>query len=105
MPFQPFTVERKAMQTPRKDNSVKIRFDAPTLSLLEKAGSLTGMDRSKFVRFSVRSIATEIIAQHEKTVFGEGDWRTFFNMLSQSNQEPSPRVKKAADRYQHITHE
>lgn len=91
------------MKPQLKDNSLKIRFDASTISLLEQAGSLIGMDRSKFVRFSVRSTAEEIIAQHEKTVFSKNDWIKFFNKLD--NPEPTNRMRKAADKYMEIVGE
>ena len=90
------------MEPHRKDNSLKVRFDAPTLSLLEQAGSLVGMDRSKFVRYSVRTTAEDVIAQHEKTVFSKDDWSTFFNMVDNPELEPTPRMKKAARKYKEI---
>jgi|SaaInl7_135m_RNA_FD_contig_21_3290976_length_493_multi_4_in_0_out_0_1 uncharacterized protein (DUF1778 family) len=88
--------------TQRKDNSLKVRFDTPTYSLMEEAGSLIGMDRSKFVRFSVESTAKEIIAQHEKTSFSEKDWVSFFDMVENQEVEPTSRMKKAAHKYRKI---
>lgn len=90
------------MEPLRKDNSLKVRFDAPTLSLLEQAGSLVGMDRSKFVRYSVRTTAEEVIAQHGKTVFSKEDWTTFFDMVDNQGSEPTQRMKNAARKYREI---
>ena len=90
------------MEPQRKDNSLKVRFDAATLSLLEQAGSRIGMDRSKFVRFSVRSTAEAVITQHEKTAFSKGDWITFFNMVDDQEPKPTRRLKKAAHKYKEI---
>ncbi len=50
---------------------------------------------------NVRERATEIIAQHDKSLFNDEDWRTFFDML-ENPQKPTVRMKKSANKYKMI---
>jgi uncharacterized protein (DUF1778 family) len=60
------------------------------------------LDKSKFVRHSIREKAEAIIAEHEKTLFTREDWYMFFDMIDNS-PEPTERMKKAAEKYKDIT--
>lgn len=84
-----------------KENILKVRIDAPTLELIERASRYVSLDKSKFIRRSVREKAREILAQHEKTLFSTDDWRGFFKMLESPN-EPTARMKKASRKYKKI---
>jgi uncharacterized protein (DUF1778 family) len=85
----------------RKDEMIKIRIDDATLSLLERARAYVDLNKSKFIRMSIREKAEEIIADHERTYFGEDDWYMFFDMLD--NPPPSTdRMIKAAQKYHEI---
>ncbi|MDD5633009.1 MAG: DUF1778 domain-containing protein, partial [Methylococcales bacterium] len=44
-------------------------MDAVTLQLLERARSYVDLDKSKFIRQSIREKAESIISEHEKTRF------------------------------------
>ena len=85
----------------KKNEALKIRMDAPTLALIERARKYVALNKSKFIRLSVREKATEIIAQHEKTLFSDEDWRMFFDVL-ENPQKPTARMKKAANKYNKI---
>ncbi|WP_031431424.1 DUF1778 domain-containing protein [Methylomicrobium agile] len=82
-------------------NILKVRMDAITLELLERARSYVDLDKSKFTRQCIREKAEAIIAEHESTHFGEEDWRVFFEMLD-NPPEPTERMKKAASTYKKI---
>ncbi len=82
----------------RKDDTLKFRMDAVTADLMERARSYVKLDKSKFVRHSIREKAEAIIAEHEKTLFTQEDWYRFFNMLD-NPPEPTQRMKKAAEKY------
>ncbi|VAX28366.1 hypothetical protein MNBD_NITROSPIRAE01-565 [hydrothermal vent metagenome] len=84
-----------------KENILKIRMDAPTLELLERASRYVSLDKSKFIRRSVREKAREILAQHEKTLFSSDDWRGFFKMIEKPD-EPTARMKKAHRKYKEM---
>lgn len=84
-----------------KQEVLKIRMDAVTLQLLERARSYVDLDKSKFIRQSIREKAESVISEHEKTRFGTGDWQMFFAMLD-NPPEPTERMKKAALTYQRI---
>ena len=84
-----------------KQDVLKIRIDAVTLQLLEQARSYIELDRSKFIRQSIREKAETIISEHEKTRFNPADWQMFFTMLD-NPPEPTDRMKKAALTYQKI---
>ncbi len=84
-----------------KGNTLKVRMDAPTLELLEKASQYMSLDKSKFIRRSVREKAQEILAQYEKTLFSAEDWREFFKTLDNPN-EPTARMTKASRKYKKI---
>jgi uncharacterized protein (DUF1778 family) len=84
-----------------KQDVLKIRIDAVTLQLLEQARGYIELDRSKFIRQSIREKAETIISEHEKTRFNPNDWQMFFTMLD-NPPEPIKRMKKAALTYQKI---
>lgn len=85
-----------------KDDTFKFRMDAVTADLMERARSYVKLDKSKFVRYSIREKAKAIIAEHEKTLFTQEDWYMFFDMLDNPS-EPTERMKKAAEKYREIT--
>lgn len=84
-----------------KQDVLKVRMDTVTLQLLEQARSYVELDRSKFIRQSIREKAEAIILKHEKTCFNPDDWQMFFTMLDNPT-EPTERMKKAASFYQKI---
>jgi uncharacterized protein (DUF1778 family) len=84
-----------------KPDVLKVRMDAVTLQFLEQARSYVNLDKSKFIRQSIREKAQAIIAEHEKTRFDASDWELFFAMLD-NPPEPSERMKKAALKYKEI---
>ena len=86
----------------KKDDTLKVRMDSITLDLLERASTYVDLNKSKFIRQSIREKAAAIIAEHEKTRFTEEDWRMFFDMLD-NPPEPTDRMKKAALKYREIT--
>ncbi|WP_150047603.1 type II toxin-antitoxin system TacA family antitoxin [Methylomonas rhizoryzae] len=84
-----------------KQDMLKIRMDASTLQLLEQARSYVGLDKSKFIRQSIREKAQAVIAEHEQTRFSAEDWRLFFELLD-NPPEPTERMKKALQTYNNI---
>ena len=86
----------------KKDDTLKVRMDSITLDLLERASTYVDLNKSKFIRQSIREKAVAIIAEHEKTRFTEEDWRMFFDMLD-NPPEPTDRMKKAVRKYREIT--
>jgi uncharacterized protein (DUF1778 family) len=84
-----------------KQDVLKVRMDALTLQLLEQARGYVELDRSKFIRQSIREKAAVIISEHEKTRFNPDDWQMFFSMLD-NPPEPTERMKKAGLTYQKI---
>lgn len=80
---------------------LKIRMDAEILNLLEQARSYLELDKSKFIRQSIREKAQTIISEHQKTKFSETDWQQFFELLD-NPPPPTARMKKAALAYQAI---
>ena len=84
-----------------KQDVLKVRMDAVTLQLLERARGYVELDKSKFIRQSIREKAEAIISEHEKTGFSKDDWQMFFAMLD-NPPEPTERMKKAALTYQRI---
>ena len=85
-----------------KNNTLKFRMDTVTADLMERARSYVKLDKSKFVRHSIREKAEAIIAEHEKTMFTQEDWYMFFDMLDNPS-EPTERMKAAAKKYKEIT--
>ena len=85
----------------KKQYTVKLRLDNITLNLLEQARTYVDLNKSKFIRQSIREKAESIIAEHEKTRFTQEDWYQFFDMLD-NPPEPTERMKKAAKKYQEI---
>lgn len=84
-----------------KQDVLKVRMDSVTLTLLEQARSYIDLDRSKFIRQSIREKAEAVISEHKKTHFTPADWQMFFAMLD-NPPEPTERMKKAALTYQKI---
>ena len=89
------------MEVTTHSPTIKIRMDSLTSELLERARNYTKLDRSKFIRQSVREKAEAVIAEHEKTQFSQEDWLMFFDMLDIPAQ-PTKRMNKAAAKYQEI---
>ena len=88
------------MNAPKED-TLKIRIDSETLNLLERARAYLDVNKSRFIRMSVREKAEAVIAQHEQTIFGKEDWQVFFEML-ENPPTPTPRMQKAAQKYREI---
>jgi len=85
-----------------KDDMLKVRMDALTLSMMDTARAYLKLDKSKFIRESVREKAAAVIAEHQKTRFSAQDWTMFFDLLDHPAQ-PTDRMKKAAARFREIT--
>ncbi|QFY44835.1 DUF1778 domain-containing protein [Candidatus Methylospira mobilis] len=84
-----------------KQDVLKIRMDAVTLQLLERARGYVDLDRNKFIRLSIREKADAVISEYEKTRFNADDWQRFFDMLDNPS-EPGEHMKKAAATYRSI---
>lgn len=82
----------------QKDHEIKLRIDAPTIELIERAKTYLGTNKSKFIRQSIREKAESVIASHEKTIFSQKDWTLFFEMIDNPPQ-PSQRFEKAMQNY------
>ena len=78
-----------------KSDMLKVRMDAATLRLMDTARAYVKLDKSKFIRESVREKAQAVIADHQRTVFSAEDWTMFFDMLERP-LEPTERMKRAA---------
>jgi uncharacterized protein (DUF1778 family) len=76
-------------------------LDSATSTLLERASGYIGLDRSKFIRESIREKALAVIAEHEKTTFTENDWKMFFSLL-ENPPEPTEAMKNAAQKYKSL---
>ena len=90
-----------SIETNKQQDVLKVRIDAVTLQLLERARTYVDLDKSKFIRQSIREKAETIISEHEKTRFNPDDWQLFFSMLD-NPPEPTERMKKAALTYHKI---
>ncbi|MDP8243376.1 MAG: DUF1778 domain-containing protein [Candidatus Hinthialibacter antarcticus] len=88
----------------RNDDTLKVRMDSITLDLMERAREFLHLDKSKFIRHSVRRMAEAVIAEHEQTRFSADDWQQFFQLV-ENPPEATDRFKKAALKYQEITSE
>ena len=84
-----------------KEDTLKGRMDAKTLELLEKACVYVDLNKSKFIRMSIREKATAILAEQEKTQFTKDDWLAFFELLD-NPPKPTKRMRKAARTYRQI---
>jgi uncharacterized protein (DUF1778 family) len=84
-----------------KQDVLKVRMDIATIQLLEQARSYVGLDKSKFIRQSIREKAQAVITAHAQTRFSEEDWRLFFELLD-NPPEPTERMKKALQTYNKI---
>jgi uncharacterized protein (DUF1778 family) len=84
-----------------KQNVLKVRMDGVTLQLLEQARQYIGLDKSKFIRQSIREKATHIISEHEQTQFTTQDWQQFFDLLD-NPPETTARMKKGLKTYEQI---
>ncbi len=89
------------IETTKNQDILKVRIDTVTLQLLERARGYVELDKSKFIRQSIREKAEAIISEHEKTRFSADDWQLFFEMVD-NPPEPTERMKKAALMYKKI---
>lgn len=84
-----------------KQRTLTVHMDNATLLLLEQARHHIGLDKSTFVRQSIREKATAVIAKHQQTRFNAEEWRYFFELLD-NPPEPTERMKKGLYRYREI---
>lgn len=89
------------MTTATKENVFKLRMDSLTMEMLERASAYLELDKSKFIRQSIREKAEAILAEHEKTTFSKQDWLMFFDMI-ENPPAPTKRMRDAAKLYQEI---
>jgi uncharacterized protein (DUF1778 family) len=82
----------------RESETFKFRLDSATSALLERAREYVGLDKSKFIRESIRDKALAIIAEHETTTFTQNDWKMFFSLL-ENPPKPTEAMRNAAHRY------
>ncbi|MCQ0987220.1 type II toxin-antitoxin system TacA family antitoxin [Jiella marina] len=87
--------------TSDKGDMLKVRMDAVTLSMMDTARAYLKLDKSKFIRESVREKAESVIAEHQKTRFSAEDWTAFFGALD-APEAPTPRMTKAAAKFRDI---
>lgn len=80
-----------------KSDVVRVRIDAGTLALMDRARAHVHLDKSKFIRESVREKATTVLSEQQRTLFSEADWLAFFDRLS-APAEPTARMVKAAQK-------
>jgi len=76
-------------------------MDETTLGLLERARSYVDLNKSKFIRQSIREKAEAVILEYEKTQFNKQDWELFFDRVD--NPTVTPRMKKALKRYNKVS--
>ncbi len=84
-----------------KEDTLRVRMDAATLALLDKARAYLKLDKSKFIRQSVREKAAAVIAEHQKTRFTAEDWGQFFALLDRP-AKPTARMKRAVQKFRQI---
>jgi uncharacterized protein (DUF1778 family) len=84
-----------------KDDTLKLRMDSSTAALLETARGYLKLDKSKFIRQSIREKAEAVIASHEQTRFSERDWDAFLVLLDKP-AAPTTRMKAAVAKYRQI---
>lgn len=89
------------MTTVTKENAFKLRMDSLTMEMLERASAYLELDKSKFIRQSIREKAEAILAEHEKTAFSKQDWLMFFDMI-ENPPAPTKHMRDAAKLYQEI---
>lgn len=85
-----------------KDDTLKVRMDGETLAMLDAARAYLKLDKSKFIRESVREKAAAVIAEHERTRFTEEDWLSFFSALERP-APPTERMRKAVEKFRDIS--
>jgi uncharacterized protein (DUF1778 family) len=90
------------MKTTEADDTVKVRMDAATLSMMNTARGYLKLDKSKFIRQSVREKAAAVIAEHQRTRFSAEDWSSFFAILD-NPPRPTDRMTRAARKLREIT--
>ena len=76
-----------------KDKTLNIRVDAETHSLIDRAASVVGQNRSDFMLTSARERATEILLNQRLFVLNQSDWAAFVNGL---DNPPPPNAKLKA---------
>jgi uncharacterized protein (DUF1778 family) len=85
----------------QKSEEFTLRLDSTTSDLPERASGYIGLDKSQFIRESIREKAQAIIEEREKTMFTENDWRMFFS-LRDNLPEPTEAMKRAAEAYESL---
>ncbi|TPW25832.1 type II toxin-antitoxin system TacA family antitoxin [Pararhizobium mangrovi] len=87
--------------TDSKSDMLKVRMDSVTISMMDTARAYLKLDKSKFIRESVREKAKSVIAEHQTTRFSVEDWSAFFAAID-APAEPTSRMKKAVHKFHDI---
>jgi uncharacterized protein (DUF1778 family) len=85
-----------------KGDTLKVRMDGETLAMLDAARAYLKLDKSKFIRESVREKAAAVIAEHERTRFTAEDWQSFFAALERPALSTA-RMRKAVEKFRDIS--
>ncbi|AIC27547.1 ribbon-helix-helix domain-containing protein [Rhizobium etli bv. mimosae str. IE4771] len=88
-------------QNAHRDDTLKIRVDRPTFELMETARNYLHLDKSKFIRESIREKAEAVIAEHGRTRFTAEDWEGFFAAFDEP-AKPTERMINAVKKYRDI---
>ncbi|WP_210161334.1 DUF1778 domain-containing protein [Rhizobium leguminosarum] len=76
-------------------------MDRPTFELMETARNYLHLDKSKFIRESIREKAEAVIAEHGRTRFTAEDWESFFAAFDEP-AKPAERMVDAVRKYRDI---
>jgi uncharacterized protein (DUF1778 family) len=87
--------------SPRKDQRLEARIDAPQKALIERAAYLKGMNVTQFVTFSSHEAAIKTIQEHESLTLRDEAREVFINAIL-NPPAPTKTEKAAVTRYRSL---
>lgn len=88
---------------PAKSQRIEARLDPKQKALLTQAAALQGKSLSEFVIQSAYQTARQVVQEHEMLSLTARDRAAFVQSLM-DEQEPHPRLVRAAQRYKQTMH-
>jgi uncharacterized protein (DUF1778 family) len=85
-------------ESPRKDQRLEARIDAPQKALIERAAYLKGMNVTQFVTLSSHEAALKTIQEHETLTLRDAARDVFINAIL-NPPVPNDAARAAAARY------
>jgi uncharacterized protein (DUF1778 family) len=91
-----------SVATASKTERVALRVPADQKRLIEQAAILSGQTVSSFILNLTLEHAREVVRDHAVIELSQRDWDVFLAALNDTEAEPGPALRRAAERHKEL---